>query len=101
MALNSGEQQLFDYVQKNPEERRFWEQKVLTIAAAHEDDMTTAVALDNELRAYAIERMRVVRDLEDLPPGMSLRGLAEHLIRVWAPPRPKKKKKEADFWPRP
>lgn len=101
MALNSGEQQLFDYMQKNPEERRFWEQKVRMIAATHVDDMTAAVALDSELRAYAIERMRVVRELADMPAGMSMRSLAEYLIRVWTPPRPKKKKEGADFWPRP
>lgn len=97
MALNQTEQQLFDYVQKNPEERLFWEGKARAIAAAHADDLLAAAALDMELRAYVVERARVVKELADMPVGMSMRNLAEYLIRVWTNPRPKKKKTEGDF----
>ena len=92
MALNQIEQRLFDYMQKNLDERHFWEQKVRALAAAHVDDFAAGAALDAEIRAYASERVRVVESLSDMPAGVSMRNLAEYLLRVWAPPRPKKKK---------
>jgi len=97
MALNHTEQRLFDYIQKNLEERHFWEQKVRALAAAHNDDFASGAALDVEIRSYVIERVRVVKSLSDMPVGISMRNLAEYLLRVWAPPRPKKKKKQEDL----
>jgi len=96
MALNQTEQRLFDYIQKNFEERHFWEQKVRALAAAHLDDFAAGAALDVEIRAYVIERVRVVKSLSDMPTGISMRNLAEYLLRVWAPPRPKKKRDSGD-----
>jgi hypothetical protein len=92
MALNQTEERLYDYVRKNPEERHFWEHKIRTVAAAHTDDLAAAAEIDMLLRAYAVERVQVVKQLSDMPAGMSMRGLAEYLIRVWTIPRPKKKK---------
>jgi hypothetical protein len=98
MALNQTEQRLYDYVQKNPEERHFWEHKVRTVAAAHTDDLMAAAEIDVLLRAYVAERVQVVKQLSDMPAGMSTRGLAEYLIRVWTNPRPKKKKTEHELY---
>lgn len=97
MALNHGEQRLHDYIQKNPEEKSYWEEKVRNVAAAHEDDFTTAAALNRELRAYLAERVRVAAQLEDVSPAMSMQNLAEYYIRVWTEPRPKKKKPADGF----
>lgn len=91
MALNQTEQQLLDYVLKNPEERQFWEQKLRMISAAHRDDFVAAAAIDLELRAYLAERARVVADLAGAPVTMSMRNLAEYFLRTWIAPRPKKK----------
>ena len=96
MALNQTEQRLFDYIQKNLEERHFWEQKVRALAAAHPDDFAAGAAIDAEMRAYVIERVRVVKSLSDMPVGISMKNLAEYLLRVWAPPRPKKKRDSGD-----
>jgi len=92
MALNQIEQRLFDYMQKNLDERLFWEQKVRALAAAHVDDFAAGAAIEGEIRAYVVERVRIVKSLSDMPTGISMRNLAEYLLRVWAPPRPKKKK---------
>ncbi|MDF9826955.1 hypothetical protein M2447_001040 [Ereboglobus sp. PH5-10] len=97
MALNQGEQQLLDYIRANPEEKSYWEQKVRSVAAAQPDDYLTAEALGRELRAYLVERARVVRQLEDVSTGMSMRNLAEYLILIWTEPRPKKKKAGDQF----
>ena len=97
MALNQIEQRLFEYVRANPEEKHFWEQKVRALAAAHPDDFAAGAALDAEIRAYVAERARVVRSLADLPAGISMRNLAEYLLRVWAPPRAKKRVSPVDF----
>ncbi len=91
MALNQTEQRIYDYVRENPEEKHFWEHKVRSVAAAHADDFTAAAALDMELRAYVIERASATKQLADAPVRMSMRGLAEYLIRTWTTPRPKKK----------
>jgi len=92
MALNQIEQRLFDYMQRNLDERLFWEQKVRALAAAHADDFAAGAAIDAEIRAYVIERVGVVKTLSDMPAGISMRNLAEYLLRVWAPSRPKKKR---------
>ena len=99
MSLNTVEQQVFDYVQKNPEEKNFWEQKVRAIMAAGGPDgeFAARMALDAELRAYLAERASVTRALAGLPAGVSMRNLAEHWIRMWTPPRPRKKHSAADF----
>ena len=92
MALNQIEQRVFDYMQRNLDERHFWEQKVRALAAAHVDDFAAGAALDGEIRAYVVERVGVVKSLSDLPAGVSMRNLAEYLLRVWVPPRARKKR---------
>lgn len=96
MSLNRCEQQLFDYVQRNPEERHYWEQKVRAVAAAQADAYGASLVLDGELWRYLEERARVVVEFRDYgAPGakrVSLRNLAEYLLRVWVAPKPAAKK---------
>lgn len=97
MSLNRCEQQLFDYVQRNPEERHYWEQKVRGVAASSVDAHGASMFLDGELWRYLEERARVVAEFRDhgLPGAkrVSLRNLAEYLLRVWVAPRPVAKKR--------
>ena len=97
MSLNRCEQQLFDYVQRNPEERHYWEQKVRGLAAAQPDPHATSLTLDTELWRYVEERARVVAEFREYAkPGMrrvSLRNLAEYLLRIWVTPRAVVKKR--------
>ncbi|ATC64924.1 hypothetical protein CMV30_13635 [Nibricoccus aquaticus] len=97
MSLNRCEQQLFDYVQRNPEERHYWEQKVRGLAAAQADAHALSMTLDGELWRYLEERARVVAEFRDHgAPGakrVSLRNLAEYLLRVWVEPKAAAKKR--------
>ncbi|WP_221029511.1 hypothetical protein [Actomonas aquatica] len=96
MSLNRSEQMVSDYVEENPEERRFWVDKVKATAAAEPDEHVAAARLAEELWRYFEERAAVVspfRDLKDrfgLGPS-SMRNLAEYWLRLWVEPRPKKR----------
>jgi hypothetical protein len=95
MSLNRFEQQVLDYIQRNPEERHYWEQKVRAVAAAEGDVHAASLALDAGLWDYVQERARVVAEFREYgpPPGravakrISLRNLAEYWLRMWAPPK--------------
>ncbi len=100
VSLNRLEQSLFDYVQKHPEERHHWLQKVRAVSARATDPHAASLQLDAELWYYLSERAAVVAELRQaLQPTparrISLRNLAEHLIRLWAPPRAKPKPSHA------
>ncbi|MDR0902697.1 MAG: hypothetical protein LBM92_08015, partial [Opitutaceae bacterium] len=102
MSLNRTEQHLLDYVETHPEEKRFWMDKTRALASANADGFAAAVALDGELRYYYMERAGVVPSLAELAQNepasrASMRNLAEYLIRVWTPPRVKKRKKTDGF----
>jgi hypothetical protein len=92
MSLNKSEQRLFDYVQRHAEERHYWETKVRE-AAARLEPAEASVALDAELWRYLEERASVVREFGEYRGAkrVSLRNLAEHLLRLWVEPRVKKK----------
>ncbi len=97
MSFNRIEQKLFDYIDTHPEEKRFWVDKTRAIAAARADEFSAAAALDGELRDYYMERAGVVPALAELArvepaARTSMRNLAEYLIRVWTPPRAKKRR---------
>jgi hypothetical protein len=93
VSLNRCEEAFLHYLRSHPDEQRFWHTRVL--AAASEDgpaDERTA-ELERALRAYAAERTR-----SDAAAGatlgsgqVSLRNLAEYLLRTWPPPRPVKR----------
>lgn len=97
MSLNSSEQILFDYVGSHPEEKRFWEDKVRSIAAETNDEYVAAGELDRELWRYFQERGEVTPPFREVlarhgRQRISLRNLAELWLRLWAPPRAKPKK---------
>ncbi|MFT3782689.1 MAG: hypothetical protein QM790_11800 [Nibricoccus sp.] len=95
VSLNRCEQQIFEYIGINPEERHFWEQKVRAFAANNADLSDAAVRIDAELWRYFLERAGVVPQFKQVVEQegtrrVSMRNLAEYLLRLWVPPRPKK-----------
>lgn len=96
MSLNRHEQITFDYLQGHPEESRFWQDKVQQIVKALTDEHAAALRLEGELWAYYVERSGVVEPFRGIAAReglrrLSMRNLADHLIRLWTAPRPKKK----------
>lgn len=96
MSLNRSEQMVFDYVQSHPEERHYWLGKVQKTAATTADEHAAAVRLEQELWRYFEERSQVAEPFRSLTrrEGLrrtSMRNLAEHLLRLWVAPRPKKR----------
>jgi hypothetical protein len=99
MSLNASEQMIFDYVQRHPDERHYWVEKVQKTSARSADDYEAVRALEVDLWRYFEERSAVVSPFKEVAAreGLrrtSMRNLAEHLVRLWAQPRPKKKKSE-------
>lgn len=95
MSLNRTEQRLFDYVERHPEERHFWVNKVQGIVAGTENPHGAATRLEAELWHYYRERSGVVREFQETAQreGLartSMRNLAEYWLRLWVAPRPKK-----------
>ncbi len=96
MSLNRSEQMVCDYVEENPEERRFWVDKVTAVAAREADEHQAAATLAEELWRYFEERAGVVAAFQEaanragLGPT-SMRNLAEYWLRVWVAPRPNKR----------
>ncbi len=96
MSLNRSEQMLSDYVARNPEELRFWQDKVRSVAQAERDEPAAAARLAEELWRYFEERATVVSPFKDAPDRFglgptSMRNLAEYWLRLWVEPRPKKR----------
>jgi hypothetical protein len=89
MSLNKYEQRLFDYLERNPEERRHWQSKVQALALQLIDAGTASRALERELWEYFVERSEHVPQLRELNTGglrrVSLLNLSEHLMRMFAP----------------
>ena len=94
MSLNRYEQAIFDYWEKQTDERRHWMAKVTDMTRT-ESAAGSARSLERELWAYFIERREHVPQLRDPGlqglPRVSLLNLAEHLLRLWGPP-PKPRK---------
>src|SRR5437763_1230866 len=96
MSLNRCEQRVFDYLQRHPEERHYWQAKFQSVMKAAGDDHVAAARLEPELWRYYEERSAVVALFKDAAriEGLkrtSMKNLAELLIRLWIEPRPKKK----------
>jgi hypothetical protein len=90
VSLNRSEQQLFEYIEANRDERHFWEYKVRGFGAKSPERSQAARLIEAELRRYCIERARVVSKFKLIAEGegvcrMSLLNLAEHLLRLWVP----------------
>ena len=95
MSLNRAEQRLFDYIQGHAEERQYWHDKVQSIARQLGDPHAAAVRIEADLWHYHRERSGIVPELRAAAAreGMartSMRNLAEYMLRLWAPPPPKK-----------
>lgn len=101
MSLNRTEQLLFDYIQKNPDERQHWQEKVRNLAKSLADPHAAAVSLEAELWHYHEERSRVAAPFLEIARRegvhrVSLRNLAEYLLRIWSPARPKRPASEGN-----
>jgi len=95
MSLNASEQMVFDYVQRHPDERHYWVQKVQNTCAQAIDHHEAARLLDADLWRYFEERSGVASPFKDLAARQglrktSMRNLAEYLVRLWVAPKPKK-----------
>ncbi|HWA85117.1 MAG TPA: hypothetical protein VG710_02745 [Opitutus sp.] len=96
MSLNHSEQMVFDYVQSHPEERHYWLGKVQKSAAGATDEHAAAARLELELWRYFEERSQVVEPFRSAArrEGLkrtSMRNLAEHWLRLWVAPKPKRR----------
>jgi len=92
VSLNRREQQLFEYIGANRDERQFWENKVRGFDAKSSDKGVVARSIEGELWRYFLERSAVVPRFRELAQQeglrrMSMLNLAEHLMRIWLPPR--------------
>ncbi len=95
MSLNPNEQLVFDYVQSHPEERQFWVEKVQKTSRSSESEAVASASLAVELWHYFEERSAVASPFRELAQRhgirrTSMKNLAEHLLRSWAAPRPRK-----------
>lgn len=93
MSLNRSEQQLFEYIEANRDERHFWEYKVREFAAKAPEKSEAVVLIERELWRYFVERSAVVPRFKEAAAReglrrVSLKNLAEYVLRMWAPPRP-------------
>lgn len=96
VSLNRCEQRLFDYLQTHKDERQFWEAKVRIFRRESLDEHATAVRLDAELWRYYVERSEVTEPFKSAVQHeglrrISMRNLAELLVRLWIAPAAKKK----------
>jgi hypothetical protein len=92
VSLNRREQQLFEYIGANRDERQFWENKVRVFDAKSPDRAEVARLIESELWRYFLERSAVVPIFKEAAEReglrrMSMLNLAEHLMRIWLPPR--------------
>ena len=94
MSLNRTEQLLHDYLLKHADEGQHWKEKVRATLSRHSDDLhSAAVALEAELWQYYRERSQVAAPFREHVQReglqrISLRNLAEYLLRLWTTPRP-------------
>jgi len=97
VSLNRCEDAFLHYVRSQADELRFWQGRVLEVDGQPGPLADRTAALERELRAYAAERARSDRALaEAFGAGtVSLRNLAEYLLRAWPPPRPAKRPSSA------
>lgn len=89
MSLNRIEEQLYGYLQRHPEERQYIIYKVHECAQAASHEQAASLLIE-ELSAYYNERCYAVSDFASTStpggaPKMSLRNLAEYLLRTWGP----------------
>ena len=91
MSLNRYEQTMFNYLQKQPDELRHWQAKVLAVVQRPATGPgEKARSLERDLWDYFVERSEHVPLFRALSPDgprrVSLLNLAEYLLRLWSPP---------------
>lgn len=96
MSLNRYEQAVFDYWERQPDEKRHWRAKVEAATRGPAASLQVARELERELWAHAKERSAFVASLRDLSVAgagrVSFLNLAELAVRLWGPlPKPKPK----------
>jgi len=106
MSLNRCEQRVFDYWQGHRDERQFWQDKVRALAKSSPDDHAAAARLVGDLWRYYEERCGVVPAFKEAvrhegQQRMSMKNLAELMLRLWVEPRPKKQRAEGEVPPLP
>ncbi len=102
MSLNRSEQTVYDYLQAQPEERRYWREKVEALARREPDEHAAAATLARQLWDYFEERSAVASPFKEIAAreGLhrtSMRNLAELLLRLWVEPRPKRRNNISDL----
>jgi hypothetical protein len=100
MSLNRHEQAVFDYWEKQPDERRHWQAKIIEFTHGAGLRGDSARVLERELWDYFVERCQHVAELREFHTGerrrVSMLNLAEHIIRLWGPPpKPRKPNEHA------
>ena len=92
MSLNRAEQTVHNYIAGHPDESRYWQDKVMTLAATTDDVHAAAENVAEALAAYCRERavMRPEFRALETPNRLMLRNLAELFVRRWVPVKPKK-----------
>jgi hypothetical protein len=95
MSLNRCEQTFFDYLSQRAEERQYWQEKVRRMFGRDGINHYTVTILERELWAGFVERSAVVPILRQWVQSegstrTSMKNLAEHMVRLWAPPIVKK-----------
>jgi hypothetical protein len=95
MSLNRCEHTLYDYVKGHRDEGQYLREKVHNIIAASLDLPTAVARIDLELWRYYQEREAVVPAFaEAMGTGglrrISMKNLAELLVRLWVEPKPPK-----------
>src|SRR5688572_875761 len=95
MSLNRCEQRVFDYLQRHPDERHYWQGKFQRLAKAVENERIAIEQLEPALWRYYEERSSVASPFKEAAATEGLRrtsmkNLTELLMRLWTEPRPKK-----------
>ena len=101
MSLNRSEQRVFDYLQRHPDERHYWQAKFHRLSKEHTDERIAVEQVEPELWRYYVERSAVVALFKEAAAteGLgrtSMKNLAELLMRLWTEPKPKKKSVPAE-----
>ncbi|MEN9840554.1 MAG: hypothetical protein RL376_354 [Verrucomicrobiota bacterium] len=91
MSLNRHEQRVFDYLQAQPDELRYWREVVRREVAGASDAHALTSALERQLWRYYEERAAVTEPFRSAVrheggTRTSMRNLAELLLRLWHSP---------------
>ena len=85
---------MFNYWKSQPDERRYWQEKVAAVGRLTAEPGEVARNLERDLWDYFAERSEHVPALRELNPGglrrVSLLNLAEYVLRLWGPPLKKR-----------